>query len=116
MTPWATNFRPPGCSICASWPKHRPFSFQTLNQEASAFKGYARTDIHVRPNVRTIFELTPPDGQITSDFQKSCQAQESEIVKNISVFIQPDSLHIIAVPLRGALAIVTNEGRGCGGR
>jgi hypothetical protein len=34
-------------------------------------------------------------------------------IKNIPVFIDPDSLHINShpVPLRGALAIVTNEGR-----
>jgi hypothetical protein len=34
-------------------------------------------------------------------------------IKNISVSTQPDSLHINShpVPLRGALAIVTNEGR-----
>ena len=44
------------------------------------------------------------DGQITSDLQKSRQAQESKRIKNISVFFQRKSLHINChpVPRRGA--------------
>jgi hypothetical protein len=54
-------------------------------------------------------------GQITSDFPKSCQVQESKIFRfhrranHRYRFAHP-------VPLRGALAIVTNVGTGCGGR
>ena len=56
------------------------------------------------------------DGQIIdSDFRKLCQPLESKIFRfrrranHLYEFAHP-------VPLRGALAIVTNEGRGCGGR
>src|SRR6476659_8939986 len=39
-------------------------------------------------------------------------------LKNISLFQKwkPGYIHRHPVPTRGALAIVTNEGRGCGGR
>jgi hypothetical protein len=54
-----------------------------------------------------------PDGQINSDFQKSCQAQKSIRIENISLFPKGKSgAHLChPVPLRGASAIVTNEGR-----
>jgi hypothetical protein len=51
-----------------------------------------------------------PDGQITSDYQKSCQAPKSKIFLFSS---DPNQRHIFGHPvlLRGALAIVTNVGR-----
>jgi hypothetical protein len=51
-----------------------------------------------------------PDGQIASDFPKSCQARESKI---FCFSCWPNQRHIWRhpVPGRGALAIVTNVGR-----
>jgi hypothetical protein len=51
-----------------------------------------------------------PDGQITSDFQKSCQALKSKIFR---FSCRANQRHIYRHPvlLRGALAIVTNVGR-----
>jgi hypothetical protein len=55
-----------------------------------------------------------PDGQITSDFPKSCQAQESKI---FLFAFHPNHFTSLAIRFRrGALAIVTNVGTGCGGR
>src|SRR5882724_5365013 len=49
-----------------------------------------------------------PDGQINSDYQKSCQAPKSKIFRFIRRANQRyDSGH--PVPLRGALAIVTTR-------
>ena len=53
--------------------------------------------------------------QITFRFS---EIMSSPKIKNISLFQKRKSVHIYAhpVPLRGALAIVANVGRGCGGR
>jgi hypothetical protein len=51
-----------------------------------------------------------PDGQITSDFQKPCQAPE---IKNIFVFVQPksDAYPLRLVPPEGRSRVVTSAGR-----
>jgi hypothetical protein len=55
-----------------------------------------------------------PDGQITSDYQKSCQAPESKIFLFSSDPNQfTDSL---SRPTRGAIARRHERGAGCGGR
>jgi len=55
-----------------------------------------------------------PDGQITSDFQKSCQAPKSKIFHFASYPNQFTDSHR-PVPQRG-VAHVTKRGAGCGGR
>jgi hypothetical protein len=54
-----------------------------------------------------------PDGQITSDFQKSCQAQESKRIKNISLFPKDKSEAYFSPsrPTQKASAVVTDVGR-----
>ena len=57
-----------------------------------------------------ILRMILPDGQITSDYQKSCQAPESKIF-----LFSPDPNQFTdscrPVPQEGRLAIVTNAGR-----
>jgi hypothetical protein len=61
---------------------------------------------------------TLPDGQISSRPCRDLPTLSSPLSKNISVFQKCKSGYMIChpVPLRGALAIVTNVGTGCGGR
>jgi hypothetical protein len=49
-----------------------------------------------------------PDGQITSDFQKSCQAPKSKI---FLFSPDPNQMHILAVPPEGRSRVVTSAGR-----
>ena len=51
------------------------------------------------------------DGQITSDYQKSCQAKNLKESKIFRFAFSPNHLYIYRhpVPLRGALAIVTTR-------
>jgi hypothetical protein len=56
-----------------------------------------------------------PDGQITSDFPKWCQARKTEIFRFRDRANHRYKLGY-PVPLRGASAIVANVGTGCGGR
>ena len=53
-----------------------------------------------------------PDGQITSDLRKSCQAQNFRKSKIFLLPVNPNHLHIYAhpVPLRGASAVVVTRG------
>jgi hypothetical protein len=62
--------------------------------------------------------LLAPDGQITSPRSPPDFGLSSPLGKNISVFQKCKSGYMIdhPVPLRGALAIVTNVGTGSGGR
>ena len=55
------------------------------------------------------------DGQITSDFPKSCQAPKSKI---FWFSPDPNQMHILhrLVPTRGAIARRHERGAGCGGR
>jgi len=68
-------------------------------------------------NLRCGGATPQPEGQIDSDLQKSCQAENQSETK-IFRFIRKQSglHHMHPVPTRGASAIVTNVGRGCGGR
>jgi hypothetical protein len=69
-------------------------------------------------NLRCGGATPQPEGQIDSDLQKSCQAENQSQTK-VFRFIRSanqDYIHGHPVPTRGALAIVTNVGRGCGGR
>jgi hypothetical protein len=52
-----------------------------------------------------------PDGQITSDFQKSCQAPKSKI---FCFAADPNQMHIQnrPGPIEGRFAIVTDVGQG----
>src|SRR5258708_37188149 len=52
-----------------------------------------------------------PDGQITSDFPKSCQAQELKIFR-FRRRANQGHINCHPVPPRGASAIVTNVGQG----
>src|SRR5258705_10667743 len=55
-----------------------------------------------------------PVGQITSDFQKSCQAPKSKI---FLFSPDPNQMHIHPVPThRGAFRERHERGKGCGGR
>src|SRR4029079_12403456 len=56
-----------------------------------------------------------PAGQITFWYS---EMMSSPLIKNISLYPKIECWHIYRhpVPTRGALAIVTNVGRGCGGR
>src|SRR5258705_13951392 len=56
-----------------------------------------------------------PDGQITSDFQKSCQAPKLKIFRFAP---DPNQMHIQAIPShkRGASRSSRTLGAGCGGR
>jgi len=56
-------------------------------------------------------KLIVPDGQITSDFQKSCQAPKSKIFRFAA---DPNQMHILSRPgpIEGRFAIVTDVGQG----
>jgi hypothetical protein len=54
------------------------------------------------------------DGQITSDFQKPCQAPFAKI---FPFSANPNQMHIRTVPAhKRGVAHVTKRGAGCGGR
>ena len=67
------------------------------------------------PDVALLIRATEPQHLARRANQQNLS---SPCCENIPVFRRPDSLHINSHPvlLRGALAIVTNVGAGCGGR
>src|SRR5436190_10670872 len=75
---------------------------------------FPRSGRSISPTAAPGLALAKP-GQITSDFRKTCQAPKRKIFRFIRNPNQ-DYIHFHPVPTRGALAIVTNVGRGCGGR
>jgi hypothetical protein len=65
---------------------------------------------HGKSNPGSWAAANQPDGQITSDFQKSCQAPKSKI---FLFSPPPNQLHIqtVSFPLEGRIAIVTDVER-----
>ena len=56
------------------------------------------------------------DGQINSDFQKSCQAPKAKIF-SLYISVNQNYSYAVPCPYEGRLAIVTDTlGMGCGGR
>ena len=66
-------------------------------------------------NLLNRIKLIVPDGQITSDFPKPCQAPKSKIFR---FAVDPNQMHILSRPgpQRGVSRSSRTLGRGCGGR
>jgi hypothetical protein len=76
-------------------------------------RGHARQDPDIALLIRATSHNIQPDGQINSDFQKSCQAKNYQESKIFRFIRRANQGHIFGHPVlvRRASAVVTDVGR-----